>query len=146
MSSLSDKCIIVIEDIDSNFLTHSRENKEDLSAEGELLSGFATISLSEILNSLDGMFSAHGRILIATTNHLENLDSALIRPGRIDLKIEIGFVNNEILESFVKKFFPKSNIDFSQIKVKQNITVATLQNLVLQGNNENEIVEFVKQQ
>lgn len=146
MSTLSDKCIVVIEDIDSNCLTHSREKKVN-SEENTMIEEFSTISLSEILNSLDGMFSAHGRILIATTNHIENLDSALIRPGRIDLKIEIGFVNSEILISFIKNFYPNNKIDFNiinNIKLKPNISVAMLQNMVLQGNSENEIIEFVK--
>lgn len=147
MSTLSDKCIVVIEDIDSNVLTHSREKKVN-SEENIMIEEFSTISLSEILNSLDGMFSAHGRILIATTNHIEDLDSALIRPGRIDLKIEIGFVNNEILESFIKNFYPNNKLDFntiSNIKLKPNISVAMLQNMVLQGNTENEVIEFVKE-
>jgi len=143
MGSLPDKCIVIIEDIDSNFLTHSREKKsKDLSVEDDFVDGMMKISLSEVLNSLDGMFSAHGRILIATTNHIESLDTALIRPGRIDLKIEIGFVNNEVLESFINKFFPENNINFSKIKIKSNISVATLQNMILQGKKENQIIEF----
>ena len=148
MSTLSDKCIVVIEDIDSNFLTHSRENKNGDTDENNFLKEISSVSLSEILNSLDGMFSAHGRILIATTNHIENLDAALIRPGRIDLKIEIGFVNNEILESFIKNFYKDSNLDFSiinNINIKPNISVAMLQNMVLQGNSEKEIIDFVKE-
>jgi chaperone BCS1 len=143
MSTLSDKCIVVIEDIDSNFLTHSRENKDGDTDENSLLKEMSSVSLSEILNSLDGMFSAHGRILVATTNHIENLDAALIRPGRIDLKIEIGYVNNEILKYFINNFFPHSTINFDNLSIKPNLTVATLQNFVLQGNNENEIVKFV---
>jgi AAA+ superfamily predicted ATPase len=46
----------------------------------------STITLSGLLNIIDGLFSCHGRILIMTTNHPEILDSALIRPGRIDCK------------------------------------------------------------
>jgi chaperone BCS1 len=143
MSTLRDKCVVVVEDIDSNFLTHSRAIKSEKSEEDNMMEGFAMTSLSEILNSLDGMFSAHGRILIATTNHVENLDPALTRPGRIDVKIEIGYVNNEILKYFIDKFYPGNHVKID-INIKPKLTVAMLQNLVLQGYSENEIVEFSK--
>jgi chaperone BCS1 len=144
MSSLSDKCIIVIEDIDSNCLTHSRDDKKNESEDITMLREMSSVSLSEILNSLDGMFSAHGRILVATTNHIEKLDDALIRAGRIDLKIEIGYVNNEILKYFINKFFPENNIDFNKIKINKNISIASLQNIILQGGNENDILQFIE--
>ena len=71
--------ILVIEDIDSLAETLSREEKEK-----------GTTSLHDLLNSLDGFTSQHGMILAITSNHPERLDSALIRPGRIDLALEIG--------------------------------------------------------
>ena len=46
------------------------------------------ISLSGLLNVIDGVAAHEGRVLIATTNYPEVLDPALIRPGRIDRKIE----------------------------------------------------------
>lgn len=144
MSTISDKCVVVIEDIDSNSLTHSRENKNK-SEENSILEKYESVSLSEILNSLDGMFSTHGRILIATTNHIESLDAALVRPGRIDLKIEIGYVNNEIFEDFINSFFPENSINLNQITIKPKTTIASLQNLVLQGCNEQQIVEFAEE-
>lgn len=141
---LPEKCLMVIEDIDSNFLTHSRAEKKKSDGIAELLD---TVSLSEVLNSLDGMFSAHGRVLVATTNHIEDLDPALIRPGRIDLKIEIGFINHEIFEAFIKNFFPESTIDYTAVRnmnLRTDVTVAMIQNLVLEGKNEYEILEFVE--
>lgn len=142
MSNLPEKCIVVIEDIDSNSLTHSRESEPKTSVDGLLMKEFAAISLSEVLNSLDGLFSAHGRILIATTNHIEKLDAALIRPGRIDLKLEIGHVNTEILKEFLLHFFPNENIVIPNI-IKDNITVAMLQNMVLEGKTLKEIINNV---
>jgi chaperone BCS1 len=44
------------------------------------------LTLSGLLNCIDGIFNCHGRILIMTTNHPEVLDEALIRPGRVDCK------------------------------------------------------------
>ncbi|KAK3997563.1 BCS1 N terminal-domain-containing protein [Cladorrhinum sp. PSN332] len=49
------------------------------------------ISLSGLLNAIDGVASHEGRVLIMTTNKPENLDAALIRPGRVDL--QVAFTN-----------------------------------------------------
>jgi mitochondrial chaperone BCS1 len=49
------------------------------------------ISLSGLLNAIDGVASHEGRVLIMTTNAPESLDEALIRPGRVDL--QVGFTN-----------------------------------------------------
>jgi len=46
------------------------------------------ISLSGLLNAIDGVASHEGRVLVMTTNHPEKLDKALIRPGRVDMQIE----------------------------------------------------------
>ena len=73
-----DDSILVIEDIDTNGSNVNREDKN------------SSAPLSSLLNSLDGIYTPHGLITIATTNNLEKLDPALIRPGRFDLVIEIG--------------------------------------------------------
>ncbi|POS80649.1 hypothetical protein DHEL01_v200974 [Diaporthe helianthi] len=49
------------------------------------------ISLSGLLNAIDGVASHEGRVLIMTTNKPEALDDALIRPGRVDL--QVAFTN-----------------------------------------------------
>ncbi|KAL8301614.1 hypothetical protein RB597_002167 [Gaeumannomyces tritici] len=48
------------------------------------------ISLSGLLNAIDGVASHEGRVLIMTTNRPEVLDEALIRPGRVDLQVAFG--------------------------------------------------------
>lgn len=45
-----------------------------------------------LLNVLDGVVETPGRIVIMTTNHPETLDPALIRPGRIDKRINLGYM------------------------------------------------------
>lgn len=99
-SRLPQHCIILLEDVDvatQNRLTdkeaaHSESSASltDKQAEGVTLSG--------LLNALDGVGSQEGRLLIMTTNYIERLDDALIRPGRIDHKLEfrladMGVVN-----------------------------------------------------
>lgn len=63
------------------------------------------ISLSGLLNAIDGVASHEGRVLIMTTNHPEKLDAALVRPGRVDRKI--GFtlaMKVEVQELFVRMY------------------------------------------
>jgi len=165
VSLLPDNSILVIEDIDTNDITNRRDNGWDQPDVPEGASGtapttsnnkssddrdfetFLKMGLSEILNSLDGIFATHGRILIATTNYLESLDSALIRPGRIDIKIEVGYVNNEVLKEFCNSFFPENKINFDEIKIKKNkLTVALLQNMILEGKTLQNILDFVETQ
>jgi mitochondrial chaperone BCS1 len=70
--------LLLIEDVDCVF------KAERLTAEQ------TGVTLSGLLNALDGVSSREGRVLFLTTNHPERLDPALIRPGRVDRKIELG--------------------------------------------------------
>lgn len=47
--------------------------------------GVTRLTLSGLLNAIDGVNSAEDRVLFMTTNYLDRLDEALIRPGRVDL-------------------------------------------------------------
>ncbi|KAI4602054.1 hypothetical protein KJ359_010920 [Pestalotiopsis sp. 9143b] len=63
------------------------------------------ISLSGLLNAIDGVASHEGRVLIMTTNVPESLDEALIRPGRVDL--QVGFTNAthaQVEELFIRMY------------------------------------------
>ena len=72
------KSLLVIEDIDAVRANVAR----DSDSEG--------ISLSTLLNVLDGFLTPHGLITLATTNRPEKLDPALVRSGRFDISVEIG--------------------------------------------------------
>ena len=54
---------------------------------------------------LDGVVDTPGRILIMTTNHPEMLDPALIRPGRIDKKIMLGYMCSTDVISMLEHYF-----------------------------------------
>lgn len=63
------------------------------------------ISLSGLLNAIDGVATHEGRVLIMTTNHPEKLDSALVRPGRVDRRVGFSLAKNEqIRELFVRMY------------------------------------------
>ena len=103
------KGVILIEDIDCTNISIEREaNKEE-----------AGISLSAVLNALDGVNTKEGCITIITTNKPENLDPAILRKGRTDKLIELKYLNEYELteciyffESFLKMKLPFSKDDF----------------------------------
>jgi chaperone BCS1 len=63
------------------------------------------ISLSGLLNAIDGVASHEGRVLIMTTNFPEKLDEALVRPGRVDMKVAFSLATREqICELFIRMY------------------------------------------
>lgn len=70
------------------------------------------ISLSFILNTIDGLIETNGRIIIISSNYYDKLDEALVRSGRIDMLLEFKMYTFEIIEQiyfkYYKKYFTKS--------------------------------------
>eukprot|EP00931_Biecheleriopsis_adriatica_P004025 TRINITY_DN10575_c0_g1_i1.p1 TRINITY_DN10575_c0_g1~~TRINITY_DN10575_c0_g1_i1.p1 ORF type:complete len:604 (-),score=135.72 TRINITY_DN10575_c0_g1_i1:28-1689(-) len=62
------------------------------------------LNLAGLLNVLDGVVDSPGRILVMTTNHPERLDAALIRPGRINRKLHLGYMDGEALCAMVSHY------------------------------------------
>lgn len=69
------------------------------------------LSLAGLLNVLDGVVDTPGRIVIMTTNHPEMLDPALVRPGRIDKKILLGFMVGEDVIQMLEHYFAPTRLD-----------------------------------
>jgi mitochondrial chaperone BCS1 len=67
------------------------------------------VTLSGLLNCIDGMLASDGCILFMTTNHVEKLDPALIRPGRVDMKIEFTAATISQVQRLYKRFFPNAD-------------------------------------
>jgi chaperone BCS1 len=93
LSKLSDRALVAIEDIDTVF--HGRERE----AENKL-------TLSGLLNAIDGPLATDGRVLLMTTNHPEHLDPALIRPGRVDRQLELKNADAYQARQLFERFFP----------------------------------------
>jgi len=67
------------------------------------------VTFSGFLNALDGVASGEERIIFMTTNHVEKLDPALIRPGRVDLMEHIDDASPEQARRLFERFFGDSN-------------------------------------
>jgi chaperone BCS1 len=124
-SELPKQCVVLLEDIDTAGLTHTRKTPAEAEEEAKPLvtvvpGGSTTtnpasppttpppggrLSLSALLNILDGVASQEGRVLIMTTNHLEKLDEALIRPGRVDMTIKFDLANTQMITTIFRSIF-----------------------------------------
>ncbi|PQE19064.1 Mitochondrial chaperone BCS1 protein [Rutstroemia sp. NJR-2017a BBW] len=74
-----------------------------------------TSFLSALLNVIDGVASQEGRILIMTTNHIEKLDEALIRPGRVDMSIHFDLASRENIEMIFKSIYATLEGDYPDV-------------------------------
>ncbi|KAL5722484.1 AAA-ATPase ASD [Ranunculus cassubicifolius] len=118
----SNKSVIVIEDIDCSLdLTGQRKKQKEKEKEKEEKAGEnpsvkkakeekssteSKVTLSGLLNFIDGLWSACGgeRIIIFTTNYVEKLDPALIRRGRMDKHIEMSYCSFGAFKLLAKNY------------------------------------------
>lgn len=89
----ANKSILVVEDIDCTVDLQDREANKDNSQPVYYPQEESKVTLSGFLNFVDGLWSSCGdeRIIIFTTNHIEKLDPALLRPGRMDVHINMSY-------------------------------------------------------
>jgi mitochondrial chaperone BCS1 len=121
------RCIVLLEDVDSAGIAIKRENSIEIgkpteqdAEHGDNARITKGISLSGLLNVIDGVASSEGRILIMTTNHIEKLDPALLRPGRVDLKIRFGYANACIATGIFLAIYSTVEADLSAKKSEFN--------------------------
>jgi chaperone BCS1 len=119
--SLPEQCIVLFEDVDqagirkrNNGIPLIHEHEETVEDEGRGVQEKRTngITLSAILNVLDGVAAQEGRILVMTTNHLEDLDHALVRPGRVDMKVFLGHADQSAVQEQFLAVYLKPVDDF----------------------------------
>ncbi|KAL1565102.1 hypothetical protein AAHA92_07363 [Salvia divinorum] len=93
--SAANRSILVVEDIDASIDLTERKLKTTSSSMHPFHQPGHKVTLSGLLNFLDGLWSSIGdeRIIIFTTNHKEKLDPALLRPGRMDVHVHMSYCN-----------------------------------------------------
>jgi len=80
-------------------------SKPDTYQNQPLFAGAEKLDLSFLLNILDGVLENPGRIVIMTSNYIDQLDHALIRPGRIDIIADFKKCRNETLVQMMEFFY-----------------------------------------
>jgi chaperone BCS1 len=130
-SALPRRCIVLLEDVDSAGITQKRAEddsvasavlvEKDKSSAEEKEPETKTnkgVSLSGLLNVIDGVAASEGRILIMTTNHAEKLDPALLRPGRVDMTIAFGYADRDAMRELFSAIYSMLEGDARTSKMK----------------------------
>ncbi|KAF3965813.1 hypothetical protein CMV_010033 [Castanea mollissima] len=136
----SSKSIIVIEDIDCSLTLSNRAKSNNVNTNGIRSSygdmgemrggggedgGNTSITLSGLLNFTDGLWSCCGseRIFVFTTNHIEKLDPALLRSGRMDMHIFMNYCSFPALKILLKNYLglDESGVDGVVLKDLEDV-------------------------
>merc|ERR1712183_189777 len=125
LADAPENSIILLEDIDAAFVSREIKEKSLDPVEAEKLKinesayqGLNRLTFSGLLNAIDGVTSTEGRIVFMTTNYVDRLDPALIRPGRVDLKQYIGHSSHGQCIKMFSNFYPD--------EVQKNPELATI--------------------
>jgi SpoVK/Ycf46/Vps4 family AAA+-type ATPase len=94
LAAVGPRSILLLEDIDTAKITHDRDGADQ-----------GKISMSSLLNTLDGVATPHGLITFMTTNRFDILDPALTRAGRMDLIEELAYPSLETIGDMFDHFF-----------------------------------------
>ncbi|CAI7610587.1 unnamed protein product [Penicillium pancosmium] len=102
LTIVPNRTLVLLEDVDAAFSNRRTQSEAD---------GYrgANVTFSGLLNTLDGVASAEERIVFLTTNHVERLDEALVRPGRVDMTVRLGEITRYQVSRLWDRFY--SEID-----------------------------------
>jgi hypothetical protein len=143
--------IYVFEDVDclSDILLERKEVVKEDKTEFESQHGFSAtgkkintdvLTLSFLLNLFDGILETPGRILIMSSNHPEKIDKAVLRPGRIDLLLNLGYCTPKTIREMFQSFYERefTEMDFDIFK-ETSITPARVQEILSNNVLDSEI-------
>lgn len=118
IGSAPPKSIIVMEDVDALFTVHRESNTSH------------SLSFSGFLNAIDGLASSDDVIFVLTTNHPERLDPALLRPGRVDVRVEFRAPNIDMAKEYFLTYYPDTEecaLQFAKSTSQQHTQVSMAQ-------------------
>lgn len=154
MQDIPPGSIVLIEDVDAAFV--NREDEAPTTGKKK-----STVSFSALLNAIDGVGASEGRLLIITTNHIDRLDRALVRPGRVDHRFKFGDATaDQARQLFLRWYMPRDRFVaevqlqadvFAQAIPEGRISVAALQGYLLTCGDDyhkavSGIADWVKEQ
>jgi chaperone BCS1 len=119
--------------------TQARDEEENVAARNG-------VTLSGLLNVLDGFYAPTNVLFMMTTNRIETLDEALLRPGRIDYKLYLGKAGDRQKIELYRRFFPEVSEFEAEAFLEANRsaeTMAEFQGLLLGLEHERTSCELV---
>lgn len=137
LSVAPQQSIVLLEDIDAAFVS-----REDSDRQKSAFEGLNRVTFSGLLNCLDGVASTEARMVFMTTNYLDRLDPALIRPGRVDLKEYIGWCSHSQIKQMFLRFYQGEEAStegtlFADkvVSFKRNVSPAQIQGFFMVHKN-----------
>jgi hypothetical protein len=112
--SMPENSLFILEDIDGLFIDRSQGS-----------SNKSMVSFSGILNTLDGVGRKNKLITFMTTNHTDRLDPAILRPGRVDYKIEFTYATTHQISQMYDVFIGKSEYKKQFMKSVKSLQLTT---------------------
>jgi len=103
IEKVPENAIVVLEDVDALF-GKGREKKIHQSP----------LTFSGLLNALDGVGNHNGLLFVLTTNFKNELDPALIRDGRVDVRVKFDYCTPDQMERLFNTFYPEPKAESSQ--------------------------------
>ncbi|KAF4213451.1 hypothetical protein CNMCM8980_010538 [Aspergillus fumigatiaffinis] len=97
LTIVPNRTLVLLEDVDAAFSNRRQTDTDGYRG--------ANVTFSGLLNALDGVASAEERIIFLTTNHVERLDEALVRPGRVDMTVRLGEVTRYQVRCLWDRFY-----------------------------------------
>ena len=103
------------------------------------------MTLDDILNLWDGVRETPGRIMIITSNYYDELDSALTRPGRIDITHAFKNANHVVISDMYKHLFQKDSCKYDLSGIEEYLySPAEITNIYLSTRSEDKFIERLK--
>jgi hypothetical protein len=141
MSDIPEGSILLVEDVDASKALAGeakRTKKQQVSTERppaapspepkvEGDDEVGKLTLSAFLNALDGVASNEGRLLVMTTNYPDELDAALVRPGRVDRHEHVGPLGTKEARRLFLRFWPDEGLVAQGLELAQPLPAAVLQ-------------------
>lgn len=142
--------VAAIEDIDAIEISKTRdannEQKNEVAIVTPVDKNTKPLTLSGLLNAIDGVASRDGRVLFVTTNHVDKLDPALMRPGRIDVRETIDKIGETDAIRMYRAFYPNDTDEWFYTNIKDLLPISPcdLQNMLIMREQTTNVVEFIK--
>ncbi len=131
MNDVSQNSVILFEDIDCMKSGDARPKLDEPVSEAQSKTPAAKedrngVTLSGLLNALDGFSAPDNVLFIMTSNQIEALDPALLRPGRIDYRLYLGPATEEQRVQLYRRFFPAAAMVEAELFVDGHPEVKTM--------------------
>ncbi|KAH9427491.1 hypothetical protein MCOR02_012122 [Pyricularia oryzae] len=116
-NDVPERCIVLLENIDTVGLKRFEVKKlKQIRESSGRLAKRNGVTIGGVLNAFDGAASQEGRVLILATNKPASLDEALIRPGRVDLKLRFdNITKNHARDLFWRMYTPDTSAETNEL-------------------------------